>query len=176
MSLFKSKNFYALAALICIFFFNDLNLNSQTPANFSGKWNLNLSKSTLSKELTISSSSMIVTQKDNEIIFNITIVTTGDKTITRTEKFFIGSNVATKSKSNSNTLSSAWSSDKQSFTTTELIIYNGESPQKEFKEITYYSITNQGKTMIIKADDELPAGSLTPENERHTIRVYDKTL
>jgi hypothetical protein len=168
----------AFKTLTIIFLLNSLCSYSQPAGNFAGNWKLNLSKSTIGGGPEILSSSMVVTQKDNEITFNITLVPKNSNEINRTEKYLIGGSISVggKSEVKSTTLTTAWSRDKQAFTTTEIIVYNTDGTQKEFREIKTYSLTNGGKTLIIKADDEEPAGSQTPENAKHTVRVYDKTL
>jgi hypothetical protein len=150
---------------------------SQTPADFSGNWTLNVSKSSPSpgpSPMTVLST-MIIIQKGNEITFNITIIPKDNKPITRTEKYIIGAGASTKSSNRTRTLTSAWGTDKQTFSITEIINSDESGIKKEVKRITVYSMTDQGKTLIIKVNDTLPAGSLTPENERHSISVYDKS-
>jgi hypothetical protein len=146
---------------------------SQTPVDFSGTWILNVAKSTTLPK--VISSKIIITQIQNEITLNIAFVPKDTMTIKRTDKYFIGSAISTKSTNQTRTLKSDWSPDKQSFSTTEIIVTNENGTQKESMRITTYSITDMGKTLIIKIDDTLPDGSIIPENDRHSINVYSKS-
>jgi hypothetical protein len=66
--------------------------------------------------------------------------------------------------------------DGQAFSITETLSYTQNGIEKIIKRVSVYSLGKDGKTLIINQEDTLPEGSLTPEDERHEIRVYDKSI
>lgn len=153
--------------------------NSQNPADFSGKWTLDNSKS--SANFVNTASTINITQKNNKIDLEITLIPKGTKPITRTENYLIGVSVSTagpkesRSDHKNTTIKMEWSSNKQAFIITEENSYPENGTTKESKRVKVYSLTDGGKTMTIKSDDTLPEGSITPESERHTTMVYNKS-
>ncbi len=146
---------------------------AQSPADFSGNWTLNTTKS--NPPINELKSTMTITQKDNEITMDVTILPPGREPLKRTEKITFGNSLVSKSNNNIRTVYSSWASDKQSFSTTETIIFNENGTKKEFKRTTVYSLSDQGKALILETNDTVPEGSSTLGNQRHETRIYDKS-
>jgi hypothetical protein len=148
---------------------------SQKPADFSGEWILNTSKS--SPSFTKNQSTIVITQDDNKITMAITLITNNSSPITKTEEYLIGAGISGRGKSSNKitTITSAWLPDKQSFTTTNEVSIVENGTTKVSKQVKVYSITDGGKTLTIKSDDTLPEGSTTPESERHSIQIFNKS-
>jgi hypothetical protein len=168
-----SSKLSVIMALIGTLVLTSLQSFSQIPADFSGTWILNVAKSSPLPRFV--SSTIVITQVQNEITLNITFVPKDSISIKRTDKYFIGSAISTRSTDKTRTLTSEWSPDKKTFSTTEIVINSKDGAKKESKRITTYSLTNKGKTLIIKTDDTLPDGSITSENARHSVSVYNKS-
>jgi hypothetical protein len=146
----------------------------QKVADFSGKWILNSSKS--SSVLAGLTSTVIITQSGNKISLNITLIPKGSKPENKTEEYVLGTSMGGRSKTKNYTIDALWLSDKQSFSITEVISNIENGITKESRNVKVYSLTDEGKTMTVKSDNTPPQGSTTPENQSHTIMVYDKSL
>ena len=147
---------------------------SQNVVDFSGKWVLNKSKSsTLFAEV---SSTYIITQTNNTINIEITQLKKDTKPVISSEKYVIGSSMEGKSGSKNIIVEVAWSSDKQAFSITEVTSYSENGTTKESKRIKTYSLTDAGKTMIIKTDNIPPSGSKTADSDKNTVMVFNKSI
>jgi uncharacterized protein YqgV (UPF0045/DUF77 family) len=149
---------------------------SQSSADFSGKWTLDISKS--SSAFANTYSTINITQVDNKIDLEISQNQIDAKPPVKTINYLIGASIASASpfKNNPNhketTITMEWGPNKQSFIIKEVtsVFVEKEIP-KESTNIKVYSLIDGGKKMIIKSDDTLPEGSITPESERHTAMV-----
>ena len=118
----------------------------------------------------------------NKIDLEITQNQKDAKPTVKTVNYLIGASVASANpfKNNPNhketTITMEWGPNKQSFLIKEVtfVFVEKETP-KESTNIKVYSLIDGGKTMTIKSDDTLPEGSITPESERHTTMVYNKS-
>jgi hypothetical protein len=150
--------------------------NTTAMVDFSGKWVLNRSqgKSFLTE---VASSAIIISQDKNSITMDITITPDKSKGVNRIEKYVYNKSVVKKNTLGDRTtvITCNPAADGQSFSITEMLSYSQNGILKESKRISVYSLGKDGKTLIINQDDTLPEGSLTPEEERHEMRVYDKS-
>jgi|WetSurMetagenome_2_1015567.scaffolds.fasta_scaffold00016_115 hypothetical protein len=143
--------------------------------DFTGKWVLNKlqSKSLLTE---VATSTINITQGKNSITMDINITPNDGNPVNRTEKYVFNESIVRKNTKGDKTtvLTCTPAPDGQSFSITDAVsgLYNGI--EKEGKRISVYNLSNDGKQLIIKVDDILPEGSITPESERHETRVYDK--
>jgi hypothetical protein len=144
-------------------------------ADFSGKWvfNRSQSKSFLTE---VASSTLIISQDINSLTMDITITPDKNKPVNRTEKYVYNESVVKKNTQGdkSTVITCTPSLDGQSFSITETLSYTQNGIEKVTKRVSVYSLGKDGKTLIINQEDFLPEGSITPENERHETRIYDK--
>ena len=147
---------------------------SQNVVDFSGKWVLNQPKS--SSLFADVSSIYIITQTNNTINIDLTQSKKDTKPVTSSEKYVIGSGMEGKSGNKNITVEVAWSSDKQSFSITEVTSYAENGTTRESKRIKTYSLTDAGKTMIIKTDNIPSSGSKTTDSDKNSVMVFNKSL
>jgi hypothetical protein len=136
-------------------FFISFHSFAQSLTDFSGKWILDIARS--SSLYSGLSSVLVVTQTGNVINIETTFIQGDTEPANLLENYTIGTTTLGKDKS----LTTTWSSDKQSFSILEV---NGAS-----KNIKIYSLKKDGKLLYIKSDETLPDGFV-----RHTIIVYKK--
>ena len=174
LSIQKSSFTLAILTLISFFILSTINSYSQTPADFTDTWKLDLSKSSTLPHLV--SETLVITQKGNDITINRTLVTTDTKPIISTFIYSIGVVIDDiKSNTGITTISSSWSADKQTFSVLETFVSDRNGTKQESKRTTVYSMTDKGKTLNIISDDTLPIGSPTPESERHMKMIFTKS-
>jgi ketosteroid isomerase-like protein len=147
-----------------------IDLHAQIPADFSGTWKLDLSKSTDFPNLI--SSKILLVQKGNEITINRSYELKNQKPVTNSFKYSIGHEQKSVTKSGSTTTTSFWSSDKQSFTIIETFLSSTNNIKHEYKRTSIYSITIKGEVLNVISDDILPQGSFTPTNNNHFELTY----
>jgi hypothetical protein len=159
-----------------IFLITVISLESfgQKATDFSGKWILDNSKS--SSVYSTLASTVIISQKDNVIDFNITLIPKDGNLLTIHEKYIIGTSSGEVTESKSASKEAALSSDKKTLSITEVVTYTENEITKESRKIKVYSLSDDGNTLTVKSDQALPEGSPTPESERHTVMVYTKSL
>ena len=152
---------------------------SQNPVDFSGKWTLDNSKS--SPVFANTTSIINITQEGNKIDLEIAQNQKDAKPTVKTVNYFIWASIGSANpfKKNPNhketTVTMEWGPGKQSFIIKEIkTVFAEKEKPKESTNIKVYSFIDGGKTFTIKSDDTLPAGSVVPENERHTLMVYNK--
>jgi ketosteroid isomerase-like protein len=147
-------------------------IHSQILDDFSGTWNLDITKSIVPPGLI--SSKLVITQKGN----NLNITRTSEIKDKDTEKSFfnysIGSETQNLLKSGIFTTTSTLSSGKQTFTINETLISNKNGTKQEYKRSTIYSLFAKGEILNIISDDILPVGSTTLKNKRHSEMIYMK--
>ncbi len=151
---------------------------SQKTSDFSGEWifNKSLSKSVLTQ---IASSSIVISQDGMALTMDITVVPENQKPIKRTEEYVLNTSVRKKTpkpEDKSIQIDTQLAQDGQSFTITETISYTKDGVFTKLQRIDTYLISNDGKTLTIKTDDLLPEKSVTPEEEWHEIKVYNKKI
>lgn len=149
-----------------------LDLHAQIPADFSGTWKLDLSKSTDFPDLL--SSIISIVQKGNELSINRTYQIKNQEPLSISFKYIIGREIKTTTKTGSMTTTSFWSTDKQSFSITEVLISNSNSAKQEYKRTTTYSLTVKGEILNVNSDDILPQGSMMPTNNKYIDLIYTK--
>ena len=147
-------------------------VHSQNPANFSGKWILNNSKS--SEILTNLSSTVIISQIGNVVNFEITNTPKNGHPVTIKEKYVLGEGMGGRSSYHNLIRLADWSSDKQTISLTYLISFDKNGSIEEWKYVTVYSLADEGKTMKVRSEHVLLEGTITPDSERNM--VYDKSL
>lgn len=94
-------------------------LHSEIPADFSGHWKLDLSRST--NTASISSSTLFITQRQNKININRFYEMKNKETLENSVSYAIGKEIKTTGGKDSFSTECFWSSDKQSFTIIESI-------------------------------------------------------
>jgi ketosteroid isomerase-like protein len=147
-------------------------IHSQIPADFSGKWKLDLSKST--PPIDVTSATLKIIQKVNEITLSRIYEIQDREPIFDTFKYIIGSETTSTSKTGYLITKSFWSSDKQTFTIKETLISKKNFVKQEYRRITVYSLTAKGEVLNIISDDSLPKGLLSPTNKSHFEMIYNK--
>jgi len=111
-----------------------IDFHSRIPADFSGYWELDLSRSTHVPNLI--SSGMVITQKGDNITIERTYKMQGRDSLKSVVNCTIGRETKNTSEAESQITTSFWSTDKQSFTIIEKLISAGE----EYKRTTKYSL------------------------------------
>lgn len=147
----------------------------QNMVDFSGKWVLNRSqgKTFLTD---VASSTLIISQDKNSLTMDITITPDNIKPVNRTEKYVYYTSIAKKNTQGDKltVITCTPSPDGQSFSITETLSYTQNGIEKVIKRVSVYSLGKDGKTLIINQEDFRSEGSITPANERHETRIYDK--
>jgi len=147
-------------------------IHSQILDDFSGSWNLDISKSTILPDLI--SSNLIISQKGNELNIN-RINEKTDKEIERSSfNYTIGSEIQNKLKSGVFTTISSFSSGKQTFTIKETLITEKNGLKQEYKRITIYTLYARGEVLDIISDEIHLEGSTTQLNKKHMELIYTK--
>lgn len=148
-----------------------LDFHADIPADFSGHWKLDLSRST--NIPSINSSTLFITQKQNTISINRFYEMRNKETLENSVNYTIGKEIKTSNNTDQFSTNCFWSQDKQSFTTIESISSEKIGPQKYVRK-TIYSITAKGEILSITSDDMLPEGSFVPIKERQIEMIYFK--
>ena len=147
-------------------------LHSMIPADFSGNWKLDQTKSVTLPD--VISSTLVIVQRGSDLNINRTYEIKDKKPLISSFNYTIGSETQSKSETGILTTKSSWDSDKQTLTIIETLLSEKSGEKQEYKRTTVYSLTAKGEILNIISDDILPEGSLTPKNERHTEMVYSK--
>jgi hypothetical protein len=169
----KSSIANVIMAMISIFVLSTYDSSSQTSVDFSGTWKLDLSKSTTLPDIV--SLTLIITQKGNDITINRTMVTKDTKPIIGTFNYSIGTKNESKSNSVTNITTSSWGTDKHTFSIIDTFVTEKNGVKQEWNRKSVYSLTDNGKTLIVVSDDTLPEGAITPENQKHMKMIYAKS-
>jgi hypothetical protein len=151
---------------------------SQKIADFSGEWILNKSQSK-SVITNLATSSIVISQDVMSLTMDIKLVPENHEPIKRIENYVLNTSIhnkVTKPEDKSRQVDTKLAQDGQSFTITETISYNKDGVQTKLQRTETYLISEDGKTLTIKTDDLLPEKSLTPEEDRHETRVYNKKI
>lgn len=127
-------------------------LDAITAADFSGKWELK--QSPYSKELT--SSTLIVTQEANTITLQGAFDFLDRKPVKKKLIYYLdGKEIKTKSGERTQKVSAEWSLNKQSFAITTIILSPNKGSIQEIKYIETYSLTRDGKGLIVHYNDNI---------------------
>jgi ketosteroid isomerase-like protein len=145
-------------------------IHSQVPVDFSGSWELDLSKSTAIPD--IISSSLKISQKVNDITINRTYEIKDKQPLTSSVQYTIGTETKSTSKTGLLVTTSFWSRDKRTFTVIETLNTEKSGSKQVFKRTTVYSLSAKGETLNIISDDLLPEGLLIPTMEKHMELIY----
>jgi len=149
--------------------YRSLDLHTQIPADFSGVWDLDLTRSTPAPN--IISSKIVITQKGNNINIDRSYEIQGKEPLKSNLNCTIGREIKSNSKSESFITDSFWSNDKQSFTIIEKLI---SMTGKEYKRTTVYSLTAKGENLKIISFDQFPERLLFPQ--RQIEMTYNKLM
>jgi hypothetical protein len=173
-TLMKSSILKLMVALIGIFFWTSINSFAQTAPDYSGTWKLNLTKSTPIPGIV--SSTLLITQKENRITINRTLIIKDNKPLVHTDNFIMEGEFGFKSVNGnkSGTIKSFWGPDKMTFSVIETSILDKDGIKQESKRRTVYSLIDQGKTLNIVSDDSIPAATSIPNGRMHSVSVYVK--
>lgn len=147
-------------------------IHSQILDDFSGAWNLDISKSIILPG--IISSKLTISQKGNELNINrINEIKDGEPEKS-SFNYTIGSEIQYKLKSGVFTITSSFSSGRQTFTVKETLISEKNGLKQEYKRTTVYTLFAKGEILNIISDDILPEGTATQLNKRHMDLIYTK--
>jgi ketosteroid isomerase-like protein len=149
-----------------------LDLHAEIPANFSGHWRLDLSRSTNITD--ILSAKVFIVQNGNEISINRFHEKTDKNIIESSSKYIIGKELKSFIDTGSFTTKAYWNPDKQSFTTVETVQSDKNGIVQKYTRKTIYSITAKGETLNVISEDILPEGSLKPIKDRHIEMIYNR--
>jgi hypothetical protein len=111
----------------------------------------------------------------NDITINRTYEIKDHDPLITNFKYTIGSKNEYKSKTGTETITTSWSVDKETFSIIETIVAEKNGKKQEYKRTTVYSLTVKGEVLNIISDDILPEGSVMQKNERHTEMIYTKS-
>jgi hypothetical protein len=160
----KSGLFTALCLLISALSF------SQNPANFSGTWAFNESKSNLGEGgFRMISQNLSVTQNANS--FTLERAFTGQDGTERkmSETYTLDGKESVNPVFNTSKKSTAkWSADKQSLTVSSVMVFEMNGESNEIKTVEVYKLADAGKALSIDSQSTSSMG------ERKTTLVYDK--
>jgi len=146
--------------------------NNLSSSDFSGSWELNLSKSTVLPG--INSSTLVIVHEDNDITITRTFNFEEQKPLVSTFNYTVGDNVESKSKNGINITTSFWGPDKQTFSIIDNYTSLRDRTPKVSKRTSVYSLTDQGKTLNINMNDIIPESSLASESEASMTFIYDR--
>lgn len=149
-------------------------LSSLDLTNLVGKWTNNKSKSTPQSGAIDSTIIIVFDTRSNFLTMNFTTFQNDNKPITHTQKYAINGALGSRSPSRREVIDSYWNPDKQTLLTIETIEEYNKTITKVTKKNTLFTLTNNGKTLVIKTDETLPKGSSAAVKERHDILEYDK--
>jgi hypothetical protein len=146
---------------------------SRSLKDFTGKWALNESKSTPFSG--IHDSAFIFTEV-NGLTIGIKTAALDGNFITRPIHYMPGGAFGTLSPTRERKIVSSWNTDRKGFTEIETIsdCKKGIKKKKVYEKITVFSLSDDGKTLIIKTDETLSNEPNKSENEKHSLRVYSK--
>lgn len=105
LSLQESSFPLAILLLINFFVLSTINSYSQAPADFTGTWKFDESKSTVLPDMI--SETLVITQKGNDITINRTFVRKGAKPLISTFNYTIGGRTKSKSKTGTEIVTSS---------------------------------------------------------------------
>jgi TonB family protein len=147
----------------------------KTDQDFSGKWVLNNSKSTLFLNNAQVTFELNISQKGSSIEIQRIFRFPDRDPMKRQHTYDLENRgYASVSDDSTTTVKALWAPGKQSFTIiTEAIIKSKAKPEIH-KRIETYSIADKGNTLIVNYNDILPESSLTPKDERNYNMVYDR--
>jgi ketosteroid isomerase-like protein len=145
-----------------------IDLHAQIPADFSGTWKLDMSRST--NISSIISSNIFIVQRGNEIKMNRSYELESHETLENSFNCIIGHESKSNMQDGIGIEMSFWSPDKQSFT----IVEKKNSGKNELKRTTTYSLTAKGETLNVYSDGILGNGSKTSKNKDHIELVYNR--
>jgi len=149
-----------------------LDLHSEIPAEFSGTWKLDLSRTTDIPDIV--SSTVLIVQNGNEISINRSYEMKNKESLNSSFKCTIGNEISRSDAKGAFTSKSLWSSDKQSFTIIETNISEINGTKQEHKRSTIYAIIAKGETLSIISDEFSSDGSLIFKNGGHIEMIYNK--
>jgi hypothetical protein len=146
--------------------------NNLSSSDFSGSWELNLSKSTVLPG--INSSTLVIVHEDNDITITRTFNFEEQKPLVSKFNYTVGDKVESKSKNGINITTSFWGPDKQTFSIIENFTSLRDRTPKVSIRTSVYSLTDQGKTLNINMNDIIPESSLASESEASMTFIYDR--
>lgn len=150
----------------------NFDLHSEIPAEFSGTWKLDLSRTTDVPD--IISSTVLIVQNGNDISINRSYEIKNKEPLKSSLKFTVGSETSSSYENGSFASTSFWSKDKQSFTIIETIISEKNGIKQKHRRETVYAITSKGETLNIISDEINPGESLTSINGGHIEMIYNR--
>ena len=142
---------------------------------FSGTWELNKTKSNTDLIQGLTSHILKLLINDNVIKIEGETVLPDREPLTGVKTYLSnGGTSMTKNGDKVETISCSFSEDKDSFAITTRLTYPYRETVRKATRVQTFSLTDNGKTLIVNYNDSLPAGSQTPVDERNFNLVYDK--
>jgi hypothetical protein len=154
---------------LCLFLVSETTY-SQGLTNFSGKWILDLKNS---KNLVgMESSTLNIYQTDTTIIIDFSMKSNNSQSMNWTEKYFFGKGII-NDKSFDSDISII---NPNSFSISQVASARINGSMTIFNKVFVYTLSDNGNTLTIKADDILSDGTFITDKKRHTISIYNKLL
>jgi hypothetical protein len=137
--------------------------------DFSGKWNLNESKSEMGEGNFFSAAKMTVTQKGNTLTIERTRTGRDGQERTSGETLTLdGKENITKTENRNTTSVATWSGDGTTLTIKSNIEFNRQGETFQMTRTEVWTLAEDGKILKIKSDSSSSRG------ERSVTLVYDK--
>lgn len=145
-------------------------ISKPDPANFSGEWKLNESKSDLGQFASFATRTIKATQQGDSIIIARTAPSYTGEDFTSTETLtFDGKESQTALMGESKKIASAkWSDDSQTLTITYKLLLDFNGQQTEVNGVETWSLSDGGKTLTLQNKSSSSFGDLA------TKGVYEK--
>jgi hypothetical protein len=174
--IFGNKHFVIILSITSLFLLSIMNIRAQIPANFSGKWEFDKSKSDKEEVGDASFNGTIILEiKQNSTIitFEVTFILPGKKGIVMpADTFFVDGKVITDNRGTGPAKKFAkWTSDKKILTTNYLMTDSVDGVSQEFLTALTYKLSDEGKTLII---EEFHKSNLN--GEKTIKKVYKKKI
>jgi hypothetical protein len=138
--------------------------------DFSGTWNLNEAKSSLSEggRRMISVKLAIVQQADSILVERVSRRETGEERISKEKMSLDGKPCDTGSPERPRTSAAVWSADGKFLVVNSTSVFERDGNRMEIKSTESWTLSGEGKVLTIELI------STSPRGERKATLVYDK--
>jgi ketosteroid isomerase-like protein len=145
-------------------------IHSLIPADFSGKWKLDILRSTHSDDL--ASMTLFIDQDQNELILNRTLIRKDTSQINSIFRFKPGSEIISTSESGTLITRADWNSDRQELIVNETLRTLRKGENTVYRRTSVYSLTAQGEVLNVVSDDSSSDTSFSNGKNGHSEMVY----
>jgi hypothetical protein len=172
--MYKAQNKKAMViTLLSLLLLHGSIVKSQTPPDFSGKWQFNKAKSSPEQVESDYPGTIIrqITQTPTTISINDTYKQTGSKDwTTADEKYNLdGKEQTSKSDRGTNKKSTKWSQDKKTLSITNIDTQSTKGKEQAFMVTHSYKLSNDGKTLTIECYSKNPVTGETTKQ-----KIYER--